>query len=135
MEFIKNPDYTIFLLLRNKEKEVEEIFERFIYHLEEGVYIWNPTLGIKNCPCTISEVEAGEAELMEGEFSTFGFVRKLLVTENNLKIYSDKVPVFQDEEWFNDPDRYVSIKFTDKGSPLKSQDHYYQFKEENLYMI
>ena len=135
MEYLKNPDFTVFLLLVTDEKNVVEFFNNFIEYIQNGYAVWNPTLGVANCPAQIESFEVGEAKQLEGEYESYGFVDKLLTNDFAGIIYTDRIPTQQNEEWFNDPDQYVKVKFADNGGLLRSSGIYYRYKDENIFAV
>ena len=135
MEFLKNPNYTVYLLLMVDDKKVVEFFNNFIEYARKGYAVWNPTLGVANCPAQIEGIEVGEVKQLDGEYETYGFVEKVLTSDFSGIIYTDSIPTQQNEDWFNDPDKYVKVKFADNGALLKSSGTYYRYKDENIFAI
>jgi CRISPR-associated protein Cas5h len=135
MEYLKNVHYTVYLILESKDNIVVEFFQNFIEYIKQGFAVWNPTLGVANCPALIEGIEIGDAEQLEGEFNTQTFVGKVIYDDTSGIIYSDRIPTHQSDDWFNDPERYIDIKFTDRGGMLKSSGSYYRYREENLFAV
>lgn len=134
VEHLMDPHYTVYLLLDTENEDLQEVFDRFKWHIENGYYVWRPTLGIKNCPCSITNIEETTTQQYNGEFATQGFVSKVDGNYEGL-IYKDRLPTHQDQNWFNDPEKYVDVYFKDDKSHLQSSGTYYKFKEECLFAI
>lgn len=135
MEYLKNPDWTIYVSLCGKDEEAKKIFEAFCNNMEEGIYIWRPTLGIKQCTCTFKDVETFDVIEKEGNFSTKTFAKTLEKFNKDISIYQENVPTHQDENWFNDPEKNVSVYFSDNSQSIESSGTFYAFKDENIVLI
>jgi CRISPR-associated protein Cas5h len=135
MEYVKNPDWDIYVVLSGNNTEVEKVFENFCYNLENDIYIWRPTFGIKQCICNIDEVEFFETNKCSGDFKTKTFVVNIKEFSDKQIIYNDNIPTHQNDDWFNDPKQNVSIYFTDNKNKLESCGEHYKFKDESIFLL
>lgn len=135
MEYIKNPNWTIYITCISEDMETNKLFDNFCYNILNGFYIWKPTLGIKQCDCTITDIEIGDAEKNNGEFITKTFVTDYPTTDEDIIIYNDNIPTHQNEHWYNDPSKNVSVFFADNNKYLKSNGDFYKMNDENFVLI
>jgi CRISPR-associated protein Cas5 subtype I-B len=128
MEFIRNPEYEIVICLMNQRSE--SIFDEFVFFCKEGKACFEPVLGLHNCPAEIKVEEEGIFEYAaDGSFETNGFVTSKHVPENpssmNFRIGFDKIPSFQNDDFWNLPEKYVPIIYPSGGNTIKiSGEHY-----------
>lgn len=135
-EHLKKPDWNIYIALdENSSEEVKGIFECFCDNINNGIYVWAPTLGTKQCNCVIGEVEIGGATIESGEFSTKTFVTKIKDIASDELIYSDFIPTHEDENWYSAPEKNKFVFFTDNQKILNSFGEYYKFGDDKLVMI
>jgi CRISPR-associated protein Cas5h len=142
MELLKKPSYTVYVVVVDGERVINEqtketvnmLMDKFIYHVEDGIYVWQPSLGVKNCPCELSNMAERETETYDGDFQTLGFVTKI-TEETDSIVFADDMPTHQNEFRFNDPAKYVAIKFTDDLTPLRSTGVHYKFNGEAIFGI
>ena len=135
MEYLKNIDWNVYISCFSKDKEVVDIFERFCYNLENNIFFWNPTLGIKQCFCEFSEIEIDNISTFDGNFKTKTFIKNLISNDSDSLIYCDNIPTHQNDSWFNDPKYNVSVYFLDNKQEIESSGEYYKFKNENICLI
>ena len=133
-EFLKSPDFNVVLALQNERSE--KAFAQFCSNVESGSACYTPTLGLVNCPANLSFIALGTmSEKKTGAFSTRGFIsRKHQVNINNnfdFRIGFDKVPTFQNNDFWNDPNRYAEVAYCSGGSTLNVQNgEYYELQSE-----
>jgi len=128
-EFLKAPDYTIVVALI--KDDCKEVFSKFGDYIATGKAVYTPVFGLHNCPVNISFQNTGQiSEMKNGDFQTKGFVsnnHKLLSLEKiNFRIGFDKIPTFQNDDFWNLPDRYQSIAYSSEGSLLDVSGDYYE---------
>lgn len=128
MEFIRNPEYEIVICLIGKRSEL--IFDEFVAFCKEEKACYEPVLGLHNCPAEIKFIEEGKFEYFaEGTFETKGFVtNKHIPTRTDSMFYRigfDKIPSFQNDDFWNLPDSYVPIIYPSGGNSIMiSGEHY-----------
>lgn len=141
MEILKKPDYIVFLAL-NDEKHQKDLSE-FIQFIKEQKAIYNPVLGIHNCPVNKLELLAeGDFQEKTGDFETKGFVpldnKPELPKVESGKVYYrwgyEKLPTFQNNDWWNLPEKYIKVSYVANGL-LKGTGKRYVFNNEAICLI
>jgi len=135
MEYIKNPNWTVYITCVSDDIETNELFENFIYNIENEFFVWKPTLGIKQCDCDITNIEISDALKFTGKFETKTFITNLIDDYSDDIIYNDNIPTHQDDNWFNDPKKNKSVFFSDNGKFIKSVGDYYKFNDDIIVLI
>lgn len=130
MEFIRSPEYEVILCLVNQRSE--ELFDKFVDYCKTGKACYNPVLGLHNCPAEICWIEDGVIEYVaDGVFCTKGFVTSKHIPEewetDTLRIGFDRIPCFQNDDFWNLPEGYVSIVYPSADHSLKVRGEYYLF--------
>lgn len=134
-EFLKSPRFTVAIALKNERSG--GIFEVFKKNVENERSCFNPTFGLANCPAEIKFVTAGTfSERKSGSFETTGFVsskHEIVMDENSsFRIGFEKIPTYQNDDFWNLPDRYLPVGYPDAGSRFKVRDgEYFDFKANN----
>lgn len=139
MEFIKNPDYEILVgLINNSEKEAEKLFADFALATKNEKAHYTPVLGLHNCPAEIEFCNEGTLEYQkEGGFETKSFIssnHKLQIAElSNFRLGFDKIPTFQDNDFWNAPDKYVHVVYPSEEQSLAVEGEHYQYEHDSMY--
>lgn len=135
MEFVRYPDYTILLALKNDQSK--ELFNEFISAVKNGASYFQPVLGLHNCPADLYFKEEGEIDKQQkGEFETMGFISALhqpILPFPRLNF--DRIPTYQTNDFWNLPERYLSVVYPSNGQSVKANGDFYQFKESQWYLI
>jgi CRISPR-associated protein Cas5, N-terminal domain len=138
MEFLKNPVYTIALALKNENSI--EIFKRFANAVERSEACFTPVLGLHNCPAELKFITEGEFERRDGEFVTKGFVKesqldagKLLMAKFRLGV--EKVPTYQNNDFWNLPERYVRVIYPSENYEVFGKGEYYEFSDGSQWAL
>ncbi len=127
MEFIRNPSYLVALVLANKDSIKE--FNNFKDRVSNSEAIYTPVLGIHNCPANIEFIGEGIFEERSGAFRTLGIITNDMEIEfeNNMRIGFERIPTFQNDDFWNLPDRYIEVVYPSNGNSLSVQKgNYYQ---------
>ncbi len=134
-EFLQNPKFKIYLALKDSRSGKE--FNRFLDSLKIGESIYPPVLGWHNCPANLELVSEGNfSEPKNGEFQTTSFVKsgedfKLkLETEGGFRIGFDKLPTYQDNEFWNHPELYETIVYPDFPHSLTLEGLFYEYQSQ-----
>lgn len=141
MEIIRNPDYTVMIcLLDNATNKSEELFTEFVQSCKDGKSCYEPVLGLHNCPAEIEYVETGNFEYVSDEsFSTKGFVTNNHKPEGmgmySFRIGFDKVPTFQNDDFWNLPDEYVSVIYPSEGREITVKGEHYIFNNQTKWCL
>ena len=133
-EFLKKPDFTIVLGLRNERSKA--IFDTFCKNIELNKAYYTPTLGLANCPANIQYISLGKlSERKIGPFETKGFISKnhkvKINNDFDFRIGFDCVPTFQDDDFWNKPEKYIDIAYCSGGSSMKVEGDYYELNIQN----
>lgn len=129
MEFIKTPVYKIIIGLKDKKCLSE--FEKFVDFVKKGKACYTPVLGLHNCPAELTFIEEGNLVEKSGSFETFGFVTDDYTPEmsdlSEFRIGFDKIPTFQDDDFWNLPEYFKPVVYPSNQSTLKVSGKYYEF--------
>lgn len=128
-EFLKNPNFKITVTLKNKESQSR--FENFLNAVKLNEAVYTPVLGWYNCPANLQfESEGNVIEMQEAEFETFTFVS----AEHTPKITGmfrvgfDKLPTYQNDDFWNLPEKYQQIIYPDFPHKLTVEGKYYEYQ-------
>jgi CRISPR-associated Cas5-like protein len=139
MEFLKNPGNRVALALK-KERSTEH-FDAFQMAIQAQEARFTPILGLHNCPAELSFVAAGEFYPGNGEFVTQSFITehhqlktdKLIVKGFRLGV--ERVPTFQNNDFWNPPEKYVRVIYPSEGKELNASGDYFQFTDESQWVL
>jgi CRISPR-associated protein Cas5h len=141
MEIIRNPDYTIMICLLDDAAETSrEIYSNFIQSCKDSRSCYEPVLGLHNCPAEIEFIEEGIFEYISaGTFSTKGFVTSKHKPEEfdmiNFRIGFDKIPSFQNNDFWNLPEEYVSVIYPSNNKELIVSGEHYIFNNDSKWCL
>ncbi len=129
-EFLKNPSFKTSICLNNYRSEND--FHCFSQAVKNGESIYPPSLGWHNCPADLYFESEGEFEKKEIEvFETKSFVSTQEHTPKELdkgfRIGFEKLPTYQNNEFWNLPEKYVSVIYPDVSHSLKVEGSYYEY--------
>jgi CRISPR-associated protein Cas5 subtype I-B len=129
-EFLKEPKFLVSLAL--KEKRSEKIFDEFNVALQNEDAIYTPVLGWHNCPANLQwRSEGNFSEIRNGTFETNGFVLATHKPKNfssGFRIGFDKLPTFQNDDFWNLPDKYENVIYPDCPNSITVEGDYYEYK-------
>lgn len=140
-EFLKNPKFKVTIAL-NDEKSLHE-FDQFLSAVKNEESIYTPVLGWHNCPANLRlESEGTVTEMADSEFETFAFVS----TEHKPKVSGafrvgfDMLPTFQNDDFWNLPEKYQQIIYPYYPHKLTVEGKYYEYlidgsKEDTLWLM
>lgn len=132
-EFLRDPSYRVCLGLYNSRSE--SLYDEFEKSVIEGYSVYEPVLGIANCPAELSFFNCGEiSDVKNGAFSTGGFVvskqHKLKKLEDGFRIGFDKLPTFQNDDFWNLPDKEVEVIYPECSNILTVEGPYREYSHE-----
>jgi CRISPR-associated protein Cas5h len=137
MEFIKHPSYTVIIAL--KEENCAAEFEEFCVFCKNNQARFTPVLGLHNCPAEILFIEEGDIVEKNGEFETSGFLTENYVPKmedlTNFRIGFDKIPTYQNDDFWNLPERFCRIVYPSNGSALKTEGTFFEFNNESKWCL
>lgn len=133
MEFLRHPHFGVLIALINNRSE--SLFQEFVNSCKEGKACYEPVLGLHNCPAEINFVSEGIVEMVnEGSFKTKAFVTSQHKMENiasfDSRLGFDKIPTYQDNDFWNLPEKYVSIVYPSGDKSIDVKGEYYLFNKE-----
>lgn len=117
MEFLRDPQFLITLALLDEcDARSLKIFETFASHLQNDEAYFTPVLGLHNCPANLKWSGYLDAQNADGDYQTQGFASRNHQPRwsgdlAEIRIGYEKIPSFQDNDWWNDPDKYVSVVY------------------------
>ncbi|MCW1735998.1 CRISPR-associated protein Cas5 [Anaerorudis cellulosivorans] len=129
-EFLKDPKFLVSIALLNERSN--DVFENFKMYIKSETAIYTPVLGWHNCPANLKwESEGDFSELKNGDFETYGFV----LSEHTPKDFSgqfrigfEKMPTFQNDDFWNLPERYKNVIYPDYPYSIIVNGEYYEYK-------
>lgn len=137
MEFIKNPNYTIILALKNSA--CQDYFRQFATLCKNGEACYTPVLGLHNCPAEIKFLAEGVLIEKSGEFTTTGFLtdeyEPLIDDLTSFRIGFDKIPTYQNDDFWNLPDKFCKVVYPSNKSSIKSKGSYFEFNNKSQWCM
>ncbi len=133
-EFLKSPDFSVLVALNNDRSK--SLFDEFVENIKGDKSHFNPTLGLANCPADLMYLDFGKlSDKKIGSFTTKGFISKkheIEITENfDFRIGFDEIPTYQNDDFWNDPNKYVGVAYVSSGSEMKVRNgEYHEFITE-----
>jgi len=134
-EFLKRPDFTVVIALQTDRSQ--NVFEKFCTNIEKENACYNPTLGLANCPADLYFISRATASGKKvGDFVTQGFISKHhqieIGNDFSFRIGFEKIPTYQNNDFWNDPDKYAELAYCSGGSCFKVKNgEYYDVKTPN----
>ncbi len=134
MEFLRYPDFTVLLALKGVQSG--EIFDEYVWSVATGKACFQPVLGLHNCPADLHFVEDGEiSNEQSGEFETKGFISS---THQPIlpfpRLSFDRIPTYQDNDFWNLPERYLPVVFPCNGQSVRASGIFYQFNQSQWFL-
>ena len=130
MEFLREPNFTVALALQNERSSAP--FTRFAAALQNSEARFTPVLGLHNCPAELEWKQAGEFTPESGSYRTKSFVLRSHRFDagesfTEFRVGFERVPTFQNDEWWNLPRRYVEVAYPSNGMELAVVGDYFRF--------
>lgn len=121
-EFLKSPNFLVLIALRDERSK--SIYDEFIENVKANKAVFNPTLGLANCPADLLFISSGELSVKKiGRFRTKGFIssrHEIEISDSfDFRIGFDKIPTYQNNDFWNDPEKYIGLAYANSGSELK----------------
>lgn len=124
MELIRDPSYYVLLGLANERSG--SLFNQFVSHVKAQEAYFTPVLGLHNCPAELHLKKEGNLDfVLDGKFETKGFItttlhKPLVAGARSFRVGFDRMPSFQNDDFWNLPDRYFPIVYP---SETETQQH------------
>ncbi len=141
MEFLKSPKFLVVIALHNDRSK--EIFVEFIKSIKNSEAKFTPVLGIHNCPANLEFIS-------EGEFSEklinkdAGFKVKCVISKNHTLIIKEtetfcirpaRIPTFQNDDFWNPPDKYVDVIYSSEGNEITVKGDCYKYDNSEFWWL
>ncbi len=132
-EFLKNPKFKVSIGLNNNHSE--KVFYDFKDSVEREESIYTPVLGWHNCPANLHLESSGNfSEIQEGVFETYGFVEAgnhhHKDFSGSFRIGFDRLPTYQDNDFWNLPEKYKDIIYPDSPHLLKVEGDFFNYTSD-----
>jgi CRISPR-associated protein Cas5h len=133
-EFLKDPNFLVSIALKKERSNL--FFNDFIIAVKKEEAVYPPVLGWHNCPANLEWKSDGEfSEIKRGEFNTKGFVlagiHKPKDISGSFRIGFDKMPTFQNEDFWNLPDKYKNIMYPDYRHSILVDGDYFEYQSSS----
>lgn len=131
-EILKNPSNLIALSLLNKRSE--EIFDLFKISLLNNISKYTPVLGLHNCPANlVFDSEGNFSDKKNGRFKAKCIISKnhklFKLNELNFRIGFEKIPTYQNNDFWNLPEKFVEVIYCDNGNDIDVEGDYYEYND------
>lgn len=138
MEIIKDPQYLVSLGLSD-EKSVD-YFNAFSIAIKNEEAMYEPVLGVHNCPAELKFMRSGFfEEKAHSIFETKGFVSANHIPKysgNNIfRIGFDKIPTYQNEDFWNLPERFIQVIYPSDGNSILVEGSYHEFSDKTKWVM
>ena len=131
-EFLREPDFLVSIALKNDQSK--DLYDCLVESIKNGNTIYTPVLGWHNCPAEIKFISVGEfSDEQLGEFETKGFVvaGSKPKFSGMFRIGFDKMPTFQDDDFWNLPKKYVNIIYPEYPNSITVEGNYFVYRDGN----
>jgi CRISPR-associated protein Cas5 subtype I-B len=138
MEFLKNPRYTVAVGLRVERSA--ELFDQFVGAIEASEARFTPVLGLHNCPASLGFVSVGEFNVTDGDFKAKCFItekhRLINLSETKgFRIGVERVPTYQNDDFWNLPDKYVRVFYPSEDRNISAAGEHYEFTDGSKWVL
>lgn len=138
MEFLKTPEFRVAIALHSTRSE--KLFNDFTEALKNNKATYTPVLGLHNCPANLKfQSEGGFSEKQSGLFKAKCVVSNkhtLNVTETRrFRIGFDRIPTFQNDDFWNLPDRYVEVIYPSENLEITVTGDYYKYSDGECWWL
>ena len=136
MEFIREPQYEVVLCLKNIRSE--GIYDQFLESVAKSEACYTPVLGLHNCAAELSLTHYGKVNHFPvGDFQTTGFVstKHKPILDSFPKLGFDRIPTYQNEDFWNIPEKYVPVVYPCEGNMLSVNGEYYIFNDSTQWFL
>lgn len=133
LELLKKPKYKISLALRNTRSL--EIFENFMRAIKMEETFFTPVLGLHNCPANLAfSTEGYFSDKKNGDFESKGFIsnkhKLLLDHKKTFRIGVEKIPTFQNNDFWNIPEKYVDVIYPAENCSLNVEGEFWKYSNK-----
>ncbi len=138
MEFLKLPKFLVSVALYNSRSE--KIFSELVESLKNNKTCFTPVLGLHNCPAELLFLHESKIDNKQiGKFKTKGFIskeHKISVDETlQFRVGFEKIPTFQNDDFWNLPDKYVEVIYPSENRELTVEGEFYKFQNGECWWL
>lgn len=138
LEFLKTPKFRVAVALSDMRSD--NLFNEFIKALQSGEARYTPVLGLHNCPANLRFHSEGEfSKKLTGQFKTKSVVSNkhtLNVQETRqFRIGFERIPTFQNDDFWNLPDRYVEVIYPSENREIAVTGEYYKYSDGECWWL
>jgi CRISPR-associated protein Cas5h len=135
-EFLKNPSFKVIIALKNDYSKA--IFDAFCYAVQNEEAIFTPVLGWHNCPANLNFISKSEIEKVAN--TTERVTMNCFVSSSHkpqftgietFRVGFENLPTFQNDDFWNLPDRYEKVIYPDAGNSISVKGDYFQENQKN----
>jgi len=124
-----------------KDEKSSAIFDEFVAAIQKTEAKFTPVLGLHNCPAEIEFISFGEFQIRDGSFSTKGFVKEnqfdvnKTLASNKFRVGLEKIPTFQNNDFWNLPDRYEKVIYPSENQEVFANGEFYEFTDGSQWTL
>ncbi len=135
-ELLKNPSFKILIALKNHNSKT--IFDKFSNAVENEEAVFTPVLGWHNCPANLKFISKSEIEIVVNSSESVK-MNCFVSTYHKLqfsgieafRVGFETLPTFQNDDFWNLPDRYEKVIYPDAGNSISVKGDYFLDKKHN----
>lgn len=133
-EFLRRPSFIVSIAIANERSN--STLNNFKKSVENEESVYEPVLGWHNCPAELSFISQGEfKQIKEGEFETCGFIEpppihNLLIKDYDFRVGFEKMPTYQNDDFWNLPEKYREVIYPDASNTLKVKGAHFEYSED-----
>lgn len=134
MEILSQPAYSVLVACRDDvDAETQDLFARFCHSVKHDCAQFTPVLGIHNCPADLQfDSEGKVTDEGSDSFETAGFISKAhkldLKNSNSPRFGFEKIPTYQNDDFWNLPERFETVVYPNAGTTLRAEGPYFTFR-------
>ncbi|KAF0249953.1 MAG: CRISPR-associated protein [bacterium] len=134
-ELLKSPSFLVAIAWQNERSD--QRLTSFGLAVKNDEACFPPVLGLHNCPAELQFVAIGEFEKYQGEFVTKGFItdKHVIDLEVNFRLAVDRMPTYQNNDFWNLPEKYQKVVYPFDGNPISAKGEYYQFMDGSQWVL
>lgn len=130
IEFLKCPQFLVSIALLGPRSE--DLFEQFVRAVEKSQAYFTPVLGLHNCPAILKFVSTGNfSEKQIGDFPAKCVVSRKhtlkLEETRQFRIGLERVPTFQNDDFWNLPEKYIEVIYPSENREITVVGEYYEY--------
>ncbi|MEW6735947.1 MAG: CRISPR-associated protein Cas5 [Acidobacteriota bacterium] len=135
LEFLKNPHYTVAIALANERSS--DLLNNFTLSVQHNEACFTPVLGLQNCPANLRLISIGTFKKGSGDFVTMSFItaKHKISTTKEFRLGIDNIPIYQNEDFWNPPDKYRRVIYPTEGREISASGEYYEFSDKSLWVL